>query len=297
MIQGIDGGLLINALRQGREDRYVQDKRDFDMAQAQAAQVKQQQLESVRARATGVGMPQQGQQSGVMGNYAPSNPLQPVSQGSVTGMAQPTRPQADPSAMTEWLVLDPEGASAYQKTVAAMDEATLKKQQAKNDIMGGAARYLAKVPPAQRPAALRRLMPQLVGAGWTEQELAGTELSDEALMGYQAVAIDFDKIMDNDLAERKFRAGDTVAMQPGGGVANVRPTFDAVGNVTGNQASVVIEPYGGMGDQGEPSGSPASPRSKADYDALPAGAQYYDPNGNLRTKGGGVSSGTGNFPG
>ena len=163
--------------------------------------------------------------------------------------------------------------------------------------MGGAARYLAKVPPAQRPAALRRLMPQLVGAGWTEQELAGTELSDEALMGYQAVAIDFDKIMDNDLAERKFRAGDTVAMQPGGGVANVRPAFDAAGNVTGNQASVVIEPYGGMGDQGDPSGSPASPRSKADYDALPAGAQYYDPNGNLRTKGGGVSSGTGNFPG
>lgn len=45
-------------------------------------------------------------------------------------------------------------------------------------------------------------------------------------------------------------------------------------------------------------GNIPSPKSKAERDALPAGAKYYDPEGNLRTKAGGPTpAASGGFPG
>ena len=51
-----------------------------------------------------------------------------------------------------------------------------------------------------------------------------------------------------------------------------------------------------IGGQGQALGGIPRISGTADYDALPPGAEYIDPNGNRRTKsGGGVSNGTGNF--
>ena len=59
----------------------------------------------------------------------------------------------------------------------------------------------------------------------------------------------------------------------------------------GNSGLKFIRP----GDMGPPSSGAVAPTSKADYDALPAGAQYRAPDGSIRTKGGGGSNVTGGF--
>lgn len=111
MIQGIDGGLLINALRQGREDRFQDDARRMAMAKQQAAEERQRMIDSTRQRATGFGAPQQ---SGVAGQFmSPAADQMSATgiSGGVAGMMAPTQPmqpaqqQGDPNAMLEWLAM------------------------------------------------------------------------------------------------------------------------------------------------------------------------------------------------
>lgn len=321
MIQGIDGMALINALRQGREDRFQNDARQLQMAQARADAERQQQINGVLGNLFTPEAPSQG----VAGNYASPAPKPSfdqafgadtekalVSGGALPSLspapAAPTPTSAgprswssriNPEAFGQLMILDPERATGIATTLGKMDEMQVKQFQQRNDTMGVVAYHLSKVPLAQRPAELQRLAPTLLQAGWTEEEIRGADLSDQGLRGYQFVASDIDKVIEQDLAERKFRAGDNVPLVPGGGLANVRPEFDAQGNFVGNRATTVIEPFGGTGGESGTSGAaPGSiprPASKSEYDQLPPGTQYLAPDGTVRTKGGSSGNATGGF--
>lgn len=62
----------------------------------------------------------------------------------------------------------------------------------------------------------------------------------------------------------------------------------------GTTTTIIVPNPGGVA-AGTPVGSVATPQSKADYDALPPGAQYRAPDGSIRTKGGAVSNGGNGF--
>lgn len=149
------------------------------------------------------------------------------------GMMRP-----DPNILSQLIVLDPEVGDKLATAFKAMDENTLKMSQAKNDIMGGAARYIGQGrTPQERMQRFQVARPQLLAAGWTERELDGVDndLSDVALQGYQAVAIDYDKMIDNELAERQFQAGKVLSTVPGGMASVVRPDGTVTPIIVPNQ--------------------------------------------------------------
>jgi hypothetical protein len=210
---------------------------------------------------------------------APTAPTAPA-------VAPPRQPY-DPDLLRKLIVLDPEMGSKIAGALKSMDETDLKLHQNKNDIMGAAAHFLSRYPPQQRGQMLQIVAPQLRAAGWSEQEIANANLSDDGLRGYQGVAIDYDKMIDNELAQREFEAGKAVPVTGGGNVAIIKPDGSARWAVGG----------------GAPAGTPSLtdvPHVSTPQEAakLPPGSHFYDPNGVLRTVPGGASGNAGGgFPG
>lgn len=83
----------------------------------------------------------------------------------------------------------------------------------------------------------------------------------------------------------KADAMKTIPIQPGGAVIGY--------NTQTGETSQLVTPFQGMA--GAPSGGPPSPKTEADYNALPPGAQYTAPDGTVRVKGGGSGNATGGF--
>lgn len=305
MIQGIDGSALLAAFRQGRSDRSADDN-------ARAAEERQAQIGGVMAGMFG----DQGG-GGVAGQYAPSQPAKrptmgeafnPQAMGQIGAMdaggaapaamtppAAARQPQAnmrpDPMQLARLIALDPKVGGEIASAFKSMNEDQIKMASAKNDIMGSAAQYIAQgKTPEERMQRFQHAAPQLQAMGWTAQELDGVDndLSDNALQGYQALAIANDNRIDNELAERKFRAGDNVSIQAGGNVVNVKPD--------GSARYVVAQP--GVGGDDVPGNIPpeainalkSGEGSAEQFDAIfGAGAA-------ARVMGGGVSNDTGGFP-
>lgn len=286
MIQGIDGNALINAFRAGKQDRASEYERQAKQAETQAKLERERETRGLMGQLFGGSAPAGGGVAGAYGVGGSSSPAANV-EGRIApvtpAMAQePPRATYDPNILQKLVMLDPEVGGKIAGALKTMDEMTIKRHQDMNDIMGAAAHYLAKVPQNERAQAMQIIAPQLKAAGWTDQQIAAADLSDRGLQGYQAVAIDYDKMLDNELAERKFQAGDNVAVAAGGNVANIKPDGTARWIVGGGAAPA---------SEGLPRA-----QSKADVDALPPGAQFIAPDGTIRTKpGGGSGNATGGF--
>lgn len=286
MIQGIDGNALINAFRAGKQDRASEYERQAKQAETQAKLDRERETRGLMGQLFGGSAPAGGGVAGAYGVGGSSSPAANV-EGRIApvtpAMAQePPRATYDPNILQKLVMLDPEVGGKIAGALKTMDEMTIKRHQDMNDIMGAAAHYLAKVPQNERAQAMQIIAPQLKAAGWTDQQIAAADLSDRGLQGYQAVAIDYDKMLDNELAERKFQAGDNVAVAAGGNVANIKPDGTARWIVGGGAAPA---------SEGLPRA-----QSKADVDALPPGAQFIAPDGTIRTKpGGGSGNATGGF--
>lgn len=302
MIQGIDGMALINAFRAGKQDRASANEIQIKQDEAQAKVAREKETRGLMGQLFGGAAPAGGGVAGQFGiGRTPINPDMTPGGGIGGGIAQeraridaeappkmpdmgqePPRAAYDPNILQKLVMLDPETGGKVASALKTMDEINLKRHQEKNDILGAAAHVLAKVAPAERARQLAIMAPQLKAMGWSDQELANANLSDEGLRAYQGTAIDFDKMIDNELAERKFMAGDNVAVVAGGNVANIKPDGSAKWIVGGG---------GAPSSEGLP-----RPQGKADVDALPPGTQFIAPDGTIRTKpGGGGSNVTGGF--
>lgn len=302
MVRGIDGGLLINMLRAGREDGMAQRAR-------QMAEQRAQERAGIMGRLYTGG--DTGSAGGVAGQYAPSQPAtkpsfdqafgQDTMQAMETGQALPQLPQEQPAQMApqrpaparinrdvlnELLIFEPESAMPIIDGLAKMDETRLKTLAAKNDYMGAAARFIRQgATPQERMQRFGIARDQLLQVGWTEEELSAVDddLSDQRLGFYEATAIDYDKMIDNALAEREFQAGKTVPVTAGGSVALIKPD---------GTARYVV---GGDGGQG------AEPPAEA-IEALRAGQgtpeqfdEIFGPGAAARVMGGAGGNASGNF--
>lgn len=299
LIQGIDGGALLAAFRQGRSDRQADDK-------AKAAAEKAQELKGVMGQLFGE---QSG--GGVTGQYAPNTPQgaipsaftpdQPAA--AVTAPAaspapaapRSTAPQINQQALAKLMVLDPETGGKITNALKDMSEMTLKQAESRNSHLGASARWLRQFPVQERAARLQQIAPLLMENGVTAQQLqqASTDLSDQALQYFEMHAVDYDHLIDNELAARKqglderkqaFDEGQPkiILPQAGAGAFAMDPKS---GNIT-----TLVAPNDGTKPFGSPAGGTAGiaqPKSKADFDALPPGAKFIAPDGSVRQKPGG----------
>lgn len=310
MIQGIDGSALLAAFRQGRSDRATDDK-------AKAEAERQKKIGGLMGQLFGERQPAS---AGVAGQYASPNPPAPVAPdasfaeafspqametvGSQPGapsvtpasappaMSNPSR-RPDPNVLAQLIALDPETGGKIATAFKSMDEAQLKKIEARNSHMGAAARYVQQGrTPEERRQRFQIAVPSLIEAGYTPQELDGidNDLSDQRLQFYQATAIDYDKMIDNELAEREFQAGKNVPVVPGGNVANIKPDGTARWVIGGDGATTDAP----AASSGVPPEAAAALRrgegTPEQFDAI------FGPGASARIMGGGAGDSAGGFP-
>lgn len=304
MIQGIDGSALLNALRAGRQDRMTYDEQQMKIAAAKRQAARDDQFDSVLGQMMGV--PGQQSTGGVAGNFAGSHPTatpsQPVEEpanwsvspdaGTMTPVAQgqpaqaPARAAYNPNLAHTLIALDPERGGAIIEAMGKADKAQLEQLQAKSAYMGATAHWLRQFPAEERAQRLAQVAPSMVQHGVTPDEItaASQDLSDNMLAYYEAHALDFDKLIDNELARREFDAGKAVAVQGGGNVAIIKPDGSARWAIGG----------GGGGPEPAPNGLPQPGE-------VVNGFRYNggDPNSpqSWEKAGGGAGNGTGGFQG
>lgn len=266
MIQQVDGGYLLNALRAGRQDRMAQQEYESQQAARQQAAERQQRVTGLMEQYISGEQPQgmqdmvappqgapQGAPQGTMG--APMGGV-PQPAGAPMGQAPPR--QRNPDLLRQLAVLEPEMGAQITQSLKRLDDMDLQAAETKNTAMGAAAQSLMSVPVEQREEMLRIIAPQMIQSGWTGEELAQADLSDQALQMYIGQAVDVDAMIDNELAEREFQAGKVMSFQPGGGVLRVTPE--------GSEILAAPEGFqGGQAQGGQPTNSQPSTMTAADF--------------------------------
>lgn len=305
MIQGIDGGALLQMFRQGREDRYASDKRLRDQQDEDRKRERDEQLRGVMANlygeqqkpasvASSYGAPQAAasptaatapQTFGeafspasmdAIGNGeappAPATAAPPVAPPQLP--AQAPRREVNRDVLRQLIVLDPEKGGQVASVLKSLDEMDLKRIESRNNYMGAAARYVAQgTTPQERVQRFEIAKPHLMEAGYSPQELDGIEhdLSDQRLQFFMGTAIDYDKLVDNELAEREANQPKIITPQAGAGAFARDPR-------TG-QMTTLVAPNDGSHAFGEPAGGghPAPPaEAVAHLKSDPATAAQFD---------------------
>ncbi len=242
------------------------------------------------------------------GDPTPAAPVNPAEVGAGMGqaMVQPPQQLVDPSqlpprsdgvrlnpqALQELYQIDPKGAMDIQTMFFNADKAGFERAQQNGETMYKAATLLLDTPPEQRPAVFQSMLPQLRSLGVDDQQLQGIDLSDRGLQNYATLGNTLANVSDA-RKPKVFSPGDEEQ--------------DINGNVLrrSNQPRIVMGPDGvpyEVGVRGGPQTGPANTaapmpiRNAADYDALPPGATYVDPNGIERVKGGASPQGSRTFP-
>lgn len=171
--------------------------------------------------------------------------------------------QGDPAALQELVGIDFD-------SWKALDAGQRQRVKEVNEYTGQAGLRISQLPPEQRAAAWDQAIQSGVARGYKELSVKQGQYSEKALTDVIDGAGLVDKFLS--LAEPDYKIIPSDA-----DMVNVKDPNAVKQFQSGRTAQV------------------AAPASKADYDALPPGAQYRAPDGSIKRKGGGVSNGTGGF--
>lgn len=141
------------------------------------------------------------------------------------------------------------------------------------EFIANAAFDLSQLPPEQRPAA------------WDQYIQQGVQMGFDGLAQYQG------RYSEQALNSIVAKAGQMQELQ-----TFMRPSYQAVpydSTLVNTRDPNAVAQFAGGGQQ---QGAPMQISGEADYNALPPGAEYIDPQGNRRVKGGTAGNGGGNFP-
>jgi hypothetical protein len=93
--------------------------------------------------------------------------------------------------------INPEAAMKVQKYFDSLDESGRKREESKWKAAGPVLMRLKTIPPEQRAAFAQAALPQLQAAGWTPEELANVDLSDQSIDALATTAMTVDQVLDS----------------------------------------------------------------------------------------------------
>lgn len=212
-------------------------------------------------------------------------------------------------ALAQLYQIDPEGAMKIQNTFYDADKEQIARVQQNGVMMANVAGQLKGIQApggdlTARRQALQAMLPQLESLGLNEEQLGQIDLSDGGLDGYVRTGNVLSAITHkpgsmeqnyNFLSGINSEYGAQYAKNQADPIVQM-DEYDARSNQY-IRRGIPRSQLTGQGAGGAPSGGgPARIQSEAEYNALPPGTPYIDPNGRPKVKGGATPSASGNFP-
>lgn len=109
------------------------------------------------------------------------------------------------SLINELMALDPKEAFGLRETLSKMDDQQLEKAAMRNAELAKAAMHLSSFgSPQAQQAELQRIAPSLMAHGITPQEIQNFELTPQNLQWVQVEALDLEKVIAREKADREF---------------------------------------------------------------------------------------------
>lgn len=204
------------------------------------------------------------------GGAAPAPVSPPV---DPTSYAPPPAHQVNWDVLRQLTAINPEKGKAILDGMKTESEMTLKQKETANSTMGAAAHFIQYdttngtprliTDPNELQARFQHVAPLLQQNGIDPgviQHLGSSVTNPAVLQGFQALASDYGKLVEHEIATRKanlednqFAAGKTVPLSENGALAVVKPVIGLDGKVSGTTTSIAVAPN----PEGKPIGSPA----------------------------------------